>query len=287
MRCKILTEAIPYFAFIFLIFFSLNTVSAAYEHQHPPYKKGKMPQACQIHPIKASISQKGNLQTFTVQDAQRRLTLTLKKIIDRRAYGLFAALKMKKGKKQKYVQNFSWVGLSPKYLDKVYWAYLNQDNKKDLIINTRFASIGHLNGFQVSTFYLSTPKGYSVKQLLSYKLEPADFLDYTNDKKCEYLHLSYVYGTEEAGKRAKKYNYWSYNILAFTGEKIRLHNRSSRYFPKWITDVGRYSDKPTKWLPKKKQQKLWNRHQEDLGGLVAVPDTLKACQKMPNRYSGC
>ena len=176
-----------WFTFILLITVGFSTPAFAYEHQKPPYKKGRMPPSCGIHPIKGVVAK--NIHRFTLKDGRQTLSLLLRKVIDRQAYGLFSELSVKYDKgQQRLLQPYSWVGLSPRYLDKVYWAYLNQDNKKDLIVNTRFASNGKLNGFQISTFYLSTPKGYTIKQLLSYKLEPADFLDYTNDKNCEYLH---------------------------------------------------------------------------------------------------
>jgi len=272
---------------ILLAIVSYGSSAFAYEHQNPPYKKGRIPQSCGIHPLK-SVAVAKNIRRFELKDGRQTLRLSLRKVIDKQAYGLFSELKAKSGKGQaRLLQPYAWVGLSPKYLDKVYWAYLNQDNKKDLIVNTRFASIGKLNGFQVSTFYLSTPKGYAIKQLLSYKLEPADFFDYTNDKKCEYLHLSYIYGSDKADKKGKRYNYWNYNILRFIGGDIKQENRLSQYFPKWITHIGGYNDKNTKWLSKKKKQQLWQKHEQELGGLVAAPDTLEACRKMPNRFSGC
>lgn len=274
-----------------LIFFCLamsgiSSVALAYEHQYPPYQKGRMPQACKIHEIKP-VKRK-SLIHYSVADQAIKLNISLQKHMDDKAYGLFAALMgvTANGKKQ-LLQPYAWVGLSPKHVEKVYWSYLNQDNKKDLILNTRFAGNGKMNDFQITTFYLSTPKGYGVKQLLSYHLEPADFLDYTNDNKCEYLHLSYIYGLDEQPDKGKNYNYWNYNILRFVGGDIQIQNRLSRYFPKWITDIGRYNDQATQWLPKKTQQRLWQRHAKDLGGLVASPDSLEACKKLPNQTSGC
>ena len=277
----------PWFVFILVLWIGLSLNAFAYEHQNPPYKKGRTPSSCKIHSIKGVAVAK-NIRRFELKDKHQTLSLSLRKIIDRQAYGLFSELKAKSPKGQaRLLHPYSWVGLSPKYLDNVYWAYLNQDNKKDLIVNTRFASIGKLNGFEVTTFYLSTPKGYVAKQLLSYKLEAADFLDYTNDNKCEYLHLSYVYGSDKADQKGKRYNYWNYNILRFDGGEIKLSNRLSRYFPKWITHVRGYNDKNTKWLSKKKKKQLWQQHEQELGGLVASPDTLDACRKMPNRFSAC
>lgn len=265
---------------------SFSVPALAYEHQNPPYKKGRMPQSCKIYPIKPSVANR-NVHEYRVQDKGKKLSIILKKIIDKKAYGLFSTLNIKRGKgKARMIQPYSWAGFSPKYIDKVYWSYLNGDNQKDLIVNTRFASIGKLKGFQVTTFYLSIGNTYSVKQLMSYKLEPADFMDYTNDKKCEYLHLSYVFG-DTANKKGKLINYWSYNILSFVGGNIQIKNRLSRYFPKWIVDNGRYNDKDTKWLSAKQRQKLWARHAQEFGGLIASPDTLSACRKMPNRTSGC
>lgn len=268
------------------ILLSLSASTLAYEHQNPPYKKGKMPKSCKIHPITPSIANH-NMHKYSVQDRGRVLNVFLKKIIDKQAYGLFSALKIKHSKgKARLVQPYTWAGLSSNYIDKVYWSYLNGDNKKDLIINTRFASIDKLKGFQVTTFYLSLAKGYAVKQLMSYKLEPVDFMDYSNNKKCEYLHLSYVFG-DEADEKGKRHNYWAYNVLNFVGGNIRIENRLSRYFPKWIVDTGRYNDRATKWLPEKKKKRLWARHSQELGGLIGSPDTLSACRKMLNRFSGC
>jgi len=122
-----------WFALALLVSVALGSSAVAYEHQNPPYKKGKMPKSCGIHPLK-SVAVTKNIRRFELQDKHQILSLSLRKVIDKQAYGLFAELKAKSGKGQpRLLKAYSWVGLSPKYFDKVYWAYLNQDNKKPFL----------------------------------------------------------------------------------------------------------------------------------------------------------
>ena len=226
----------------------LLTTSYAFEKDFPPYPKNQLPSTCKVHILKetsATDRTKGNFKSvYHLPDKAEKLVLRLDMNYQKKTSGMYVRLDSVSGKA--YVKAMK-VGGHPSNIDKVMWAYLNKDNRKDFIITLRGGD-GYLSGGrQRAAFLLSNEGGYGVQQLGVYTLGQEDFYDYSTDNKCEYLHQSLV----SDGKQS----YWAYHILQFIDDKIVIKNQLSRYFPKWIRLTAKPNSKASSLA--KKQIKMF------------------------------
>ncbi len=238
----------------------LGMAAYAFEKDFPPYPKGQFPPTCKIHTLKATSEtdrNEGNFKsTYQFSDQTEKLVLHLDMNYQKGRSGMYVHLNNASGKA--YVKPVK-LGGHPSDIGKVIWAYLNKDNRKDLIITMKSGD-GYLSGGrQSATFLLSNNtghKGYSVQQLAVHTLEQQDFYDYSTDNKCEYLHQALVSDGKET--------YWVYNILQFLGGKIVIKNQLSRYFPKWIKLTPKPNSKASV-LTKAQINKLTHAYQMQIG----------------------
>ena len=226
--------------------------SSAYEKDFPPYLAGKFPSNCQINLLaadKESARDQGKFKSsYHLNDLNKVMMLRLDMNYSEEAFGLYASLQEVQEKIQKKaLMPAVVVADHPEFIDKVYWAYLNKDKRKDLIILTHSGDMGLMNGNQQATFLLSTKEGYVSKILAGFNISGKDFYDYSTDNKCEYLHQSLL--TEGMD------NYWSYHVLQFIGTDIVVKNALSRYFPKWIKLMAKKNNESAV-LSVKQQQTL-------------------------------
>lgn len=214
----------------------LSSNLSAFEKNFPPYAKNKFPTVCQIHAIKPSSESNRNnshfKSSYSLTDQKQKLLLTLNMNYQKDHSGIY--LTLKNSSQEIYIKPIK-IGSHPSHIERVRWAYLNKDSRKDLIISMDEGD-GYLSsGRQQITFLLSTKTGYVAKKIEAYYLEQKDFYDYSSDKKCEYLHQAFI-------TDGKNY-YWSYNILQFLGGKVVIKNKLSRYFPKWIQMTSKSNHK--------------------------------------------
>ena len=240
----------------------------SFEKDFPPYPNGKFPPVCKIHLLKAvseSDRNKGNFRsTYKDQDKALKLTLHLGMSYKKGSSGVYVNLNDASGKA--LVKSVK-VGGHPNDIDRVYWAYLNKDDRKDYIV-TMNGGDGYLSGGrQKATFLLSKkmPKkssksqAYSSKSIGVYSLRQQDFYDYSTDNKCEFLHQSLVNDGQN--------NYWVYNVLQFIDGKIVMKNGLSHFFPKWIKLTASANDKSASLTPAKKSQ-LTKKNIKQMGAVL-------------------
>lgn len=220
----------------------------AYEKDFPPYLTGQFPTSCPIHAVIAdqeSERNKGQFKSeYTITNQGQVMTLRLDMDYAKETFGLYASLQ---NVQKKALMPAVTVADHPEFIDKVYWAYLNKDKHKDLIILTHSGDMGLMNGNQQAIFLLSTNKGYVSKKLAGFNIGKNDFYDYSTDNKCEYLHQSLLSEGVD--------NYWSYHVLQFIGTDIVVKNALSRYFPKWIKLMAK-ANSIAAVLSDKQQQRL-------------------------------
>jgi len=220
--------------------------ASAYEKDFPPYLVKKFPVNCQINLLvadKESARDRGQFKSeYRIKDIGKVMTLRLDMDYAKETFGLYASLQ---NTQKKALMPAVVVADHPEFIDKVYWAYLNKDERKDLIVLTHSGDMGLMNGNQQAMFLLSTKEGYVSKKLAGFNIGEKDFYDYSTDNKCEYLHQSLL--TEGVN------NYWSYHVLQFIGTDIVVKNALSRYFPKWIKLMAKANSEAVVLSPK--QQK--------------------------------
>lgn len=210
--------------------------ASAYENDFPPYLAGKFPENCQIHALvadKESARDKGQFKSeYSLNDLGQIMTLRLDMDYAEETFGLYASLH---NAQKKALMPAVVIADHPEFIDKVYWAYLNKDMRKDFIILTHSGDMGLMNGNQQAMFLLSAKEGYVSKKLAGFNIGEKDFYDYSTDNKCEYLHQSLLTTGMD--------NYWSYHVLQFIGTDIVVKNALSRYFPKWIKLMAKANNK--------------------------------------------
>lgn len=250
---------LSYFFRSVVVILSLFTLSSGYsfDKDFPPYAKGKFPPHCKIHPLKPQSETDRSKAEFKslyrLVDKGRSVNLHMDMNYQKGTSGMYARFEDSKGKA---IVQPAMIGAHPSYIEKVYWAYLNKDGYKDLIIVMDNGD-GYLGaGKQLVTFLLSTKQGYRTRQLTAHTLQQEDFYDYSTDNKCEFLHQAFVSDGKDF--------YWAYNVLQFIDGDIVLKNQLSRYFPKWITFKSEPNDQSAK-LSQAQQQKLADIYQKQMG----------------------
>ncbi len=230
----IIKRIVSLLAWLSMISVVVSANTNAYEKDFPPYPKGQFPPTCKIHTLKVNSEtdrNKGHFKSaYRLSDEAEKLVLHLDMNYQKNSSGMYVKLNSASG--ETYVKPVK-IGGHPSNIDKVFWAYLNKDNRKDIIITMKDGD-GYLSaGRQGATFLLSNENAstgysreYGVQQLAVHSLGQQDFYDYSTDKKCEYLHQALV----SDGKQS----YMTYNVLQFIDGKIVIKNQLSRYFPKWI-----------------------------------------------------
>lgn len=220
--------------------------SWAYEPSAPPYPKGKFPDHCSITQLKAATesprTESNYKSKYRVNSDSQSYDLSIAMDYGEETFGLYASLASDKVQLIKKVQ----VGDYPTYIDHVYSGYLNKDEQLDFIVNIQAGDKNLTGNRQYSYFMLSKGGSYVVRKLVSYNLNQKDFYDYSQDDKCEYLHVSFV--------SDQKQHYWVYNVLQFIDDKIVIKNKLSRYFPKW-TAFGDAVNPVT--ISMQEKQRLW------------------------------
>jgi len=124
----------------------------------------------------------------------------------------------------------------------VFWSYLNEDDKKDIIIAFPTLPSPSPDKYYV-TFLLSDKNQYHVSRIHTYAISQNLFYDYNDDGKCEFLQLESFprYVISKKGP-----SYLVYNIMQFTKSSFKYNNKLSRYFPRWMvfksTEINHYPD---------------------------------------------
>lgn len=218
----------------------------AYEPSAPPYPKGKFPENCAINQLAAKEetprTEPGYKSKYTITRDNKIYDLAISMDYAEDTFGLYASLA---SDKEKLIQKVL-IGDYPTYIDHVYSGFLNKDDRLDFIVNMQAGDKNLTGNRQHSYFMLSKGDRYVVRKLVSYSLQKQDFYDYSQDDKCEYLHVSFV--------SDQKQHYWVYNVLQFIDDDIVSKNQLSRYFPKWITFGD--ANKPV-MISKKEKLRLW------------------------------
>ncbi|CAA6826894.1 MAG: Unknown protein [uncultured Thiotrichaceae bacterium] len=223
-----------------------GSVAFAFEPSAPPYPKGAFPDNCSINQLQP-IAETSRTETdyksqYTAKSGAKSYSLTIDMDYGEKTFGLYAGLS---SGKQELIRKVM-IGDYPTYIDQVYSGFLNEDKQLDFIVNMQAGDKNLMGNRQHSYFILSKGNRYAVRKITSYALEDKDFYDYTQDDRCEYLHLSFVSDQTQ--------HYWVYNVLQFIDDKIVIKNKLSRYFPKWVTFDN--TDKPVT-IDVKQKQRLW------------------------------
>ena len=114
---------------------------------------------------------------------------------------------------------------------KVYEAYLNDDEIKDVII-VKYTGGNGSGGWHADVgFLLSSPKkgGYNF-QVLTTIFTREDFL-VINDTKC---FIQSDLNSVEKCNDGKLHNFFVYHLVVFDGDSIRINNEISERFPKAV-----------------------------------------------------
>lgn len=219
----------------------------AYEPSAPPYANDKFPDNCSMNELKpimeTSRTQAGYKSSYRVKQGTKIYQLNLVMDYAEKTFGLYAGLSV--GNKQLITR--VRIGDYPTYIDQVYSGFLNKDERPDFIVSMQAGDKNLVGNRQHGYFLLSTEKGYVVRKLINYALESNDFYDYTQDDKCEYLHVSFL--------SDQRQHFWVYNVLQFIDDEIAIKNRLSRYFPKWI-EFASSVDKSAA-ISTQDKQRLW------------------------------
>ena len=201
-----------------------------YQDDFPPYALGTNPSVCKIQRIYAKEKRGLTFQSYSYIDNGDRYQIILDSGKTRNMRkGGFWITKLTVLRNNKLMVKDVVVDLERPYSAVVFLSYLNQDNKKDIIIAVPTVSSGPSTYF--ITFLLSDGDHYHVRRIYTYGISQNLFYDYNDDGKCEFLQLNAFDGTLISKEGPP---YLVYNIVQFTKSSFRYNNKLSRFFPRWI-----------------------------------------------------
>ena len=259
---------------ILIAYCVVTTAHARLEDIYPPYEnKNKPRNTCKIHQLHSPKRDMFTTRDISIQtDSSWNLEVNF---IKQQNKVLLAKMPL------------VYLG-TPKNTTKVYWAYLNQDNKKDYIFSVRF----HKSNTYMVVFLLTNKTGYFERHMLAEGFSTEFFYDYNNDQRCEFLLMERLESKKnfksllnKSGYSATNYftDFITYNIISFDSKTARYKNTLSKFFPRWIEvkikhyeaeslsnltfDKYQYiSNSIAALLPKKEKVIIWKEHIRNRGG---------------------
>ena len=254
---------------LFFLLVVFITCGHAYVRNYGPFEKHEEPDVFPIHKAGFIESHKKNVKgqftdrNYFVRDGNNMMTIEI--FFLNHPCCIFAQVKNQEG--TVLVQPIK-VSMSPHALGDVYWAYLNEDNKKDFIIQSWSGGSGLAAYICDVTFILSTNKGYEANVLTTFNPTRSDFIDLFENQKCQFIHTDLI---ETKARDGNSHRFWLYNLLQFEGPKVVVANDLDDRFPKMVWYTYKANHKATKLLTEAQKRKLLN---EQLKKLVRKPELL-------------
>lgn len=111
-----------------------------------------------------------------------------------------------------------------------YSADLNQDQVADFVIYSFSGGCGLACGYCNVAFILSSGTNYTLTTVTTLFPDESDFI--IVDRRPYFIHTSFL-GVDEC-KDGKNHNFWTYNLLAFGKDGVKVSNTVHAAFPKTI-----------------------------------------------------
>jgi hypothetical protein len=227
--CKIICGFLFVCGVSVVVFFFLSGEGYCYKPDYGPFQVGEELPLCESHSIPlAGQTVKGDPlspRTYEITDNGRLITLG---VFYDKDLGYAADIVFGE-RDSEMIPSFAIDGTAFTFIG-IYWAYLNEDDKKDFIFMTRADGCGLGASLGYVTFALSTSTGYTIFHSTTWEPTTAEFVMVAG--KCRYITTSFIEGL--VGKDGRDHNYWLYNLFSFQGDQLVLANHLDRRFPKWV-----------------------------------------------------